>query len=197
MSDQKTLAALILFASMASCCLATSLPIGGSVIPGTGVELGSLLATRTQQFTEPTFVGTLTASVYRENNGTLTFTDQFSNTKPNDDILVRLTDSAFGHFTTDVSYDLVTAGQISPTKATRSVDGNQVMFYFPDAAGVHSGQTSALLLIRTNARAYVTGNTSIRDSYTATVDTFAPSVPEPTSLSPLWCACGMLARRRH
>ena len=196
MNATQLLAGFVLLGSSAVCSFGTPLPIGGTVIPlGTSIETGTRIATSTQAFTEPTFSGTLTAEVYQERSGKLTFTDQFTNTSgANGDIIVRLIDESFGQFTTDVTYDRLAPDEIAPTKATRSSSGNDLQFYFPDAAGVHPGQTSALVIIQTNATAFVSGESSLRDSYTANLTTFEPStVPEPSSIMVLGaCAAGLL-----
>ncbi len=189
------------FGSSAAKLSAALLPAAGTTIPGTTTESGLLLTTSTQGFTEPTYTGSLTAAVYREKDGTITFSDQFTNNGPTGDILIRLTDSNFSGYATDVSYELTGAGQITPTKATRTADGSQVLFYFPDALGVHPGQTSALLIIRTDATDFTAGTTSVRDHYTATLTTFAPtgavpSVPEPAAAALMGItAIGALTRR--
>lgn len=170
----------------------------------TGTAVAStLIASSAVPFTTSTGFdsGTLISAVYRENlSGTLDFYYQIvlntTSTKcggggqPACDPLSRETNIDFnngGNWTTWVATrgDAVgpfSAGTVFPITADRNAVGNVVGFSFqpPDGAKIHPGQTSAILIISTNATNYAsTGSSSVIDGGVTTVRSFQPAAPAP------------------
>jgi hypothetical protein len=136
------------------------------------------------------YTATLNYAVYKEAGGALDFLYQVSNSGSSSDTLEKLVASSFSKFTTDVFYSSsavtgFSSGTVEPTSAKRSgtVGGEtpgakNVSFNF----SLDPGQTSKVLVIRTNAGGYGTGGTtSVIDSVAVSFSTFAPT-PEPASL---------------
>ena len=167
----------------------------------TGTAVAStLLASLSVPFTTSTGFGsgTLISAVYRENaSGTLDFYYQVVlNTtstncgaagQPACDPLARLTAANFnngGNWTTWAATrgDAVgpfSAGTAFPITADRNAVGDVVGFSFnpPDGAKIQPGQTSAILIISTNATTFATGNASVIDGGATTVSAFEPDSP--------------------
>jgi hypothetical protein len=125
-------------------------------------------------------------------------------------------------FTTEVFYRTDNAGLpalfdsgdagATPLTADRSANARVVGFGFipppvvpPVVEGIDPGETSMILVIRTNAVAWTGGVSSVIDGTTSTVRTFSPQatavsiVPEPASLlllSSAFGAAGYMARYR-
>jgi len=134
------------------------------------------------------FTATLTYAVYRTAAGTLDFVYQITNSAGSMDSLERLANSRFRNVTTDVGYSATdiaggvfsNSGTVVPTQVTRSSGlGDIVGFNFDTA--IAPGATTQILVIRTNARSFSTGSSSIINGGTANYGTFQPT-PEPTSL---------------
>ena len=173
---------------------ATPLVNGGSVVPSAFASSpGTLLATTgalgfTSTLGSSDFSGTVTESVYRDAiTGNLDFVYQFSSAAASQQAIEQMSASSFDNFTTDVQQDTTagfgpfTAGGVAAASADRSASGKNVAFQF---AGVPGGQSSAILMIATNATAFGAGNVSFINEGTATLtNVFAPvSAPEPSSL---------------
>jgi hypothetical protein len=165
----------------------------------TGTAVAStLIASLSVPFTTSTGFGsgTLISAVYRENvSGALDFYYQVVlNTtstncgtagKPACDPLSRLTGANFingGHWTIWAATrgDAVgpfSAGTAFPITADHNGVGDLVGFSFqpPDGAKIQPGQTSAILIISTNATNYTTGTTSVIDGGATTVNAFEPA----------------------
>ena len=149
------------------------------------------------------YTGTLRSAVYRNSlNNQLDFYYQFVNNPTSLDAISRITMTSFGAFTTDVGYTTQdidgTSGGGSPVKsnfvqnatlmqapslANRPSQGT-VGFNFGSgsapADAIDPGETTRILVIRTNALAYTTGATSTLNGAVATYQTFAPTnIPEP------------------
>lgn len=168
---------------------------------GTGTE--TILASTVIPFVSPLgasdFTGTLYAAVVDEGLanelGGLTFMYQIVKTGGSENIELS-TESSFAGWLTNV-YNItlgstVDAGFFADGTersffANRSASGSTVTFSWitgVDATLLQTGETSLVFIIRTDAPSYTAGNTSIINSGTRTVVTFAPSsgVPEPASL---------------
>jgi hypothetical protein len=141
-----------------------------------------------------TIFGTYQEWVYKDDSGNLTFLEQVS-LNPGSAEVHRITVSAYGTFTTDVSVltDLPPtglAGGVSPNNgvggviAARSFDGNVVGFGFVTTA-ITGGTHSSVLAITTDAKNYNKfGVLSVIDGTTSSNLTFQPTaVPEPSTLA--------------
>lgn len=151
-------------------------------------------------------VSNFTANPFGLND--LTFVIQVSltggtSTSGSSAIIQRIADSGFGISPiTDAGYN-ATGAQVIPTTADRSPDGDIVAFsYLPHAGlapstNIGVGQSSALLIINTNATQYTLSNLSVQGTVAANVLGFAP-VPEPSMLALSAAGLGgiMLRRRR-
>ena len=142
-------------------------------------------------FLSPTYNGTLSTTVIRGDStnpfgaNALTFTYVVTNGAGTHSIN-RFTVNGFDGFTVDASYQTPQAvSTIAPAYADRETNGSSVGFSFV-LAPVGSGplgptQTSATLVLKTNATSYVPNLASVLDGFPATVGTFAP-VPEPSTV---------------
>lgn len=194
---------------------ASLLPPGTVAAPDFPVaNPAALLASTTAPFTAPTFTGTLTAAVYTSApdptntacpaGGCLDFYYQVTNNTGSATSLDRLSNFFFGMTIVDAAFRITAptlnapgfvAGTHAPILASRSTDGDTVTFTFspPTSNRVFPGETSNIVVIRTNATNFTTGYTSVIDGGAATVVTYSPSaaVPEPASL--LLMGTGLLA----
>lgn len=148
------------------------------------------------------FTGLLGADAWQEPSGNYTFYFQYSNDATSVDAVHRLTMTGFAGFTVDAFYlGGVPAGTVAPLLVDRSNDGNTVGFDFlpyPFGPGyVQPGQATFILGIRTNATQFTEGTTSIIDGGIDTVKSFAPAVPEPTSMAALALGLVGLIRKRR
>lgn len=210
---QMTLVA-VLFVTTTPALQATPLPPGSSdVIPNSAtLNNTTLLGTRVLTYTginalnETRFVATLTNMVLRDNaTGTLLFTYQVSNSAGSVDAIRRLSTTNFAGFTLDVS----STDFAGFTRADRSANGAVVGFinFGPGdgSVSVDPGETSALLVIRTNAMAFTNGTTELIDGAIASGVTFAPLAfaPEPGTFAlaavglPLAVGCYRRYRRKQ
>jgi hypothetical protein len=142
-----------------------------------------------------TIFGTYQEWVYRDDiTGNLTFLEQI-NLNAGSEEVHRITVSAYGSLTTDVSVltDLPPtglAGGVTPNNTgggaviARSADGNVIGFGF-FATAITGGTHSAVLAIETNAKNYdKLGVLSAIDGTTSSNLTFQPTVvPEPSTLA--------------
>ncbi len=165
------------------------------------------------------YSGTLTAAVVQNAGGTLDFYYQITNNGSSIHSLSRNTDSLFAipptMFTTDVFYRTDDAGLPSlfqagdagatPNSADRGLNGQVVGFDFqPGAAAINPGETSMILVVRTDATTFTGGFSSVINALTADLLTLGPDlatapVPEPASLlllSSAFTAAGYMAKRR-
>jgi hypothetical protein len=141
------------------------------------------------------FQGTFDTAVIKDNStGYLTFIYQFKTTAGPDSI-VRMSTTNFTGFSTDAGYytDAYFAnlgtGSVAPDALDRSSNGSVVGFTFNN--GVAPGQTTYLLAIKTNAYGWTsTGSTQFQDGGIASVKSYAPTVPEPATMTLL--ASGLL-----
>lgn len=201
----------------------------GSTLPLSGADIlaapaGTLLDSVVQPLVTDFYTGTLTAAVLRNAGGTLDFYYQVANDAGSLDPIARETNTAFRSiappqiFTTEALYRTDDAGlpalfspgdpNATPLSADRTSNARVVGFGFvtPDVLeGIDPGETSMILVVRTNATAFTGGVSSVIDGTTSTVRTFSPqattvsTVPEPASLlllSSAFGAAGYLARHR-
>ena len=144
------------------------------------------------------FSGTITQSIWQESAlanplGGLTFTYRLTtNTGAGFTPIERVTGFNFSGFGTDATYLLTTLSDQAPTKFTRNFTGSVVGFEFePPAVSFDPGESTALIVIRTNAPAYTAGTANIIDGSTATVAAYAP-IPEPAAIGLLSLGAGVL-----
>jgi PEP-CTERM motif-containing protein len=185
---------------------ATPLVPGTSVLADAIVFTGAetILATTTPAFASPIpkdYTGSVRAAVVNEGAANplhgLTFVYQIVNDKKSKHSLSRTTEALFGGFLTNVHFAvngsaLSSGGFVNGTETPLSVDrgsalGDVVGFNFtamgtPEATKINPNEISRVLVIRTNATAFGSGFTSVINGGTATVQTFAPAVPEPATL---------------
>jgi hypothetical protein len=168
-------------------------PTTGSLIISTGPTL----------FSAPTFSGTLTESVWQESPsanplGGLTFTYRLStNTGAGFTSIERVTGFNFSGFSTDATYLLTTGSDQAPSGFTRNGSGSVVGFDFdPPAVSFDPGESTAMVVIRTNAVGYTAGSINIIDGSSTSVPGFAP-IPEPAAIGLLALGAGALLLRRR
>jgi PEP-CTERM motif-containing protein len=188
---------------------ATPLPPGTTVIPDviafTGAEVILASVSRPIASSVGDYTGTLVAAVINEGAanplGGLTFVYQVSNDLLSAVGLSRESNTRFGGFLTNVHFALngsflagFVDGTVTPNTADRTSNGNVVGFNFvpPEDNKIDPGETSVVLVIRTDAPDYEPGFSSVINGGVDTVDTFQPAViaPEPASL--LLFASGLL-----
>ena len=174
-------------------------PVGGTIVGG-GVPV---------VFTAPTVSGTLTTTVYQNDSsnplGGLTFTFLVQNNGPHQ--VGRFTVSGFEGWLTDVSFQVPTTG-VQPTFQDRDTTGDVIGFDFvaplpvvpPIGSGKLSpGQTSALMVIQTNAPSFTPALAHVIDGFAVEVSSFAP-IPEPLTVLGLLASAGGIGayiRRRQ
>jgi hypothetical protein len=181
-------------------------PIGGVLQPGSGAPIAFSAGGPAG------FSGTLTANVYAGDVtnpfvgvGGLTFTYTLHSDAASITSLERLVLTDFSGFVTDVSYQVPTADQ-APTSTDRSFGPGAVVGWnftgAPAGLGrIAPGQTSAVLVVQTNAPSYdLTQTASVIDGSIALVPTIGPAntliSPEPSSLF-LVGIPGLVALRRR
>ena len=201
----------------------------GTAIPLTAADIlsgpaGTLEASIVQPLSTLDYSGTMTAAVIRNSGGTLDFYYQVTNNSTSLDSLSRETNSRFVSlsppevFTTEVFFRQDDAGLPAlfaagnalarPFTADRSLNAGVVGFNFIPppilpipGEGIDPGETSRILVVRTNATNFTTGVASVIDGTTSSVTAFGPAapIPEPASLlllSSAFGAAGYMARHR-
>jgi hypothetical protein len=179
-------------------------PVPAGPVPGGVVVAGPLVV----NVAPATFQGTLTSEVLAGDPtnplGGLTFLYSVANTSPFPGQIERLTVSSFVNFATDVDFALAGGPVVTPTYADRSAFGDTIGFSFvtaPVGLGViQPGQSSALLVVYTNAQQFQPTLASLIDGSVAQAASFAPVkvIPEPSTiiLASLG-GLGLLALRRR
>ena len=165
-------------------------------------------------------VGSITAAVVLNALGTLDFYYQIANNAGSGHNLARNSNNDFSTaaflFATEVFYRLDNGGlgifgagdaAATPLTADRDASGVVVGFNFtgigtPAGTRINPGETSRILVIRTNATEYMPGSSFVINGVVAGAETFAPlaAVPEPASLALLssaFAAAGYLSRKRN
>jgi len=150
----------------------------------------TLLASTSGPLDSATFTANYNENVYQDGNtGDLDFVirvQDVSAVAPFSGLIEEISTASFAGFTTDVGYSLtnapsLTAGSALPISISRSNAGDTVSWNF-DPSPIEPGQTTALLVIDTNATNFTSGLISAIDAGSATVTGFGPTaIPEPTS----------------
>lgn len=162
------------------------------------------------------YTGTLRSAVYRNSLGSLDFYYQFRNSSSSPDSISRITMNSFAGFTTNIGYTNQNIDGSGNSKVNFiGSSSNQIPLIgervsdatvgFNFGAGsfspkINPGETSSILVIRTNATTFGIGSTSIINGAVANVSTFAPTaIPEPGTYALLGAglvALGLLGRKR-
>jgi len=158
------------------------LPPGGTVAPDVFApgDLGALLAdTGSKSWGDASFGGKAEEWVYLDTvTGKLDFVYQVSLTATSAGQVVEgVKGFNFTGFATDVGYIDPGSGVI-PASVHRSPGGDTVTFNF---GGITVGNTSRLLVIKTDATAFTGGNIGVVDGTQSNVPGFAPG-PAPNTL---------------
>lgn len=177
---------------------------------------GTLLASTSTSFTAvdnlgvAKYSGTVRSAVYRNSTNTLDFYYQFTNNVASADSVGRLTTTNFAGFTTDVGNRLdnwdgagiFLAGTQAATSADRSLSGGTIGFGFGAMSSlINPGETTATLVVRTNAIYYGLGSVTTQNGAVYTASAYAPAIsdaPEPGTYALLGAGLAAIAvlRRR-
>ncbi|CAN5640782.1 hypothetical protein BH09PLA1_BH09PLA1_09900 [soil metagenome] len=206
-----SLLAVIGITLLSDSAMATLLSPGATVAPGnTQSPNGASLIVDSQprpfvSVDGTSFSGTLRTRVYTNDPGNpfganaLTFTYLLANNGP--DALERLVTLSFRGYQVDVGVNNTPAnggvGGELPVSVDRSVTGKVVGWDWSGGSGVVAGGNSTLLVLHTNGIVFEPVTNVIINGSVATVSSFSPYFPEPTSMAVLSVATlGLLARRR-
>lgn len=187
---------------------ATPLAADSFVVPANaGVfDPGTLLDSITAPFVTTTnsVTGIVRAAVYRNLSGFLDYYYQVLNDPTSITGVARVTVLNFGTFATSVAYrtdafGMFSASSVNPLGVDRSLDGSTIGFGFGNtsATKVDAGEVSSVMMVSTDATQYGPGFANVINGGVATVEAFAPQVPEPASAAlALLGALGLVARKR-
>lgn len=206
-SLSRTAAAVAAAATVAFCVSGSAAQAQTNVNPGqfaavpvqvfglpTGTQIDIISDTFFASNAGQTITGSYVSAVYDRGGGLLDFYYQFTTEAGSTAPITEFAATSFAGFSTSVGYfdgDLDGAGPFidgseSPVNASRSGNGVTVTF---DYFEVNVGETSEVLLIRTNATSYVQGNSSVQGGASANFTTLAPTripdntIPEPGTLA--------------
>lgn len=166
---------------------------------------GTQLNFTTGTMTTPTWTATYSEWVYADPNNTfcvgcLDFVYQFTNSANSNDNLERFTGFSYAGFKTDVGFVPSTGpapNQVDRTSGTGMVVG----FDYQGANNIVPGQTTAKLVVETDALNFGTGFLTAQDGTATYAVGFAPSgVPDPATLGLLGSGlaiAGSVLRRRN
>lgn len=190
-SIQISLATAFLVGLMAIAPMAQAAPLlPDTFVPATPVAApsGTVLESETTNFSSGLTAGTLVHQVIEEAGGFLAFTYQITANTGTSSI-IRLTMINFNGFLTDVGY-VAGTGTRDPITMDRSADGDVIGFSWTptSSTSVAPGQTSPILVIRTNATDYqFDGSTAVINGGAVNIPTFEPveplAAPEPGTLA--------------
>jgi hypothetical protein len=188
------------------------------LLPGTGplaVDIlaaapgGSVLASASTPLSTPNWSGIARAAVVQASPGsTLDFYYQVSNNAGSTDALGRVTAGDFLNifstnvFQTGTAFSIFPAGSQGASSGDRGTLGVVGFTFAPGAGGtgkVDAGETSNILIVRTNATLYTNGVMGILNGTGTFAPGFAPMIPEPGTMALLatgLLALGGIARRR-
>jgi hypothetical protein len=198
---------LLLVLLGATCANAATLSAGGILFPApaepdpTG---GTIIASSTVPFIAPNYSGSLMATVRSGDPsntlGGLTFTYQILNVTGTHSVN-RLSVNGYGGFTVDASYQALSPN-IAPAYVDREITGDSIGFSFASApigtGAIGNGQSGSVLVLQTNAPAFIAAPAFVIDGQTAPVTAFSP-IPEPgtVTLCLVGIALGIAYRRRR
>lgn len=189
--------ALLLPSSASALAIYTLAPGTGITAQSSTYPAGSSSDAISSSFTTPTLSGTVYSSVYADDTsnpyGGLTFAYQLMVTASSTDSSSEMTVGSFASFFTDVSYNPLAGGLIAPSNFSRSASGDVVRFVFFNSP-VGPGQTSALLVVQTDATSYQQSVAAVINNLSANVTSLAPvaTVPEPGVATLLLGGLGLL-----
>lgn len=152
----------------------------------TAADLGGLVATTGPIAVSTThYSGTLVASVHNDGvaggaTDGLVFVYTFTHTGAGTETLDpvnRITHTSFAGAITDVG-TIANGGQFATTVDRQSA--STVGFSFPSPDTIASGESSYVMVVKTNALYYKIGTTNLINGDIFKGATFAPDVPEPT-----------------
>jgi hypothetical protein len=165
---------------------------------------GAIIDTITSPFVTAFYSGSVTTNVIAGDGtnalGGLTFTYQVTLAAGSPGGVDRINGIDYTGWLTDTSFVAGSGTSVNPTTTDRGATGAEVGFNFvPPPLGLGElapGTTSPLLVIQTNAPAYVAGTVNIIDGAVSAVGSFGPAIPEPAMLGfGMIGALGLLRRR--
>ena len=213
MNIQKSINVIIASAALTAVAVGASfaqgnLVTGSSITPTATTVNGNEVVFTTNTFAAPSnrYTGTLYAAIFQESSaanplGGLTFVYQASNDPGSLEFLDRLTPVGFTGYQTSVFYstqalsDGLGTGTVAPNTVIRLLPtGDSLAFRFETPGGtpgqgiVQNGQTTDVVVVRTDATTYMTSLSGVSDGTTANVASYSPgpssTVPEPATLAP-------------
>jgi hypothetical protein len=135
-------------------------------------------------------IATLTSTVCADPSnpfgaGDLDFLYQLSNSTNSIDGVGRITGINFAGFSLDAGYATNLGGTVAPQLVDLSLNGGTVGFAFasPFLMQIMPGQTSNVLVVKTNSTKFNVGSANVIDGGVTTVAAYQPTViPEPTTM---------------
>ena len=182
---------------------------GGTITPTATTLGGALITSQTDAFTSAlkTYSGSLYSAVYNEGAanslGGLTFVYQLQNDAMSKDALDRIAGGDFSAYQSSAFYSTqaggLGAGTNAPNFAFETLSGGAGFKFDTSSNGnLFKGQTSDVLIVRTNANSFTDTLEGVSDNTTVNVASYTPAttsvVPEPATVVPFaFGALGLLA----